>query len=496
MEVFAYIVVMQKLTREQIQQLYDIGPETVIQLIEKLFDAIETNENLVDQVASLQARVNELEKQLAQNSHNSNKPPSSDGLKKKVRSLRQKSKNKSGGQKGHKGHTLKQVSKPDKVIECSVDNCTTCGRSLADTAVVGVDKRQLFDIPPVSIEVTEYQAEIKTCTHCNTTNKASFPKMVTQPVQYGSRIKAQAIYLMNQHLLPYQRTAEILFDFYGQQISTGTLFNINHDCYQALQKPVENIKEQVIASAVVHFDESGLRADKKTRWLHSASTPLWSYYMFHQKRGSDAMDEANILPQFEGIAVHDHWKPYFKYQCRHALCNAHHLRELIFIFEHDKQKWAKQMIELFLEIKQSVEKAKSNGEHSLARSKIENFQKRYDKIVDHGFKINPDRDPKRKKKKKTKAQNLLHRLEKFCEQTLAFMYDFRVPFDNNLAERDIRMIKVQQKISGCFRSNQGAEIFCRIRSYISSAKKQGYNILCGIQDAIEYKNILLFNMAE
>jgi transposase len=496
LDVFAYIIVMQKLTREQIQQIYDIGPEAIIQLIEKLFKAIDANKHSAQQVASLRARVNELEKQIAQNSHNSHKPPSSDGLKKQVRSLRQKSKNKSGGQKGHKGHTLKQVAKPDKVIECSVDHCTTCGKSLADTTVIGVDKRQVFDIPPISIEVTEYQAEIKTCSHCNTTNKASFPKAVTQPVQYGCRIKAQAIYLMNQHLLPYQRTAEILFDFYGQQISTGTLYNINHDCYQVLKQPVENIKEQVIASDVVHFDESGLRVDKKTNWLHSSSTSLWSYYMFHKKRGSAAMDEANILPRFKGIAVHDHWKPYFKYTCRHALCNAHHLRELIFIFEHDKQKWAKQMIELFLEIKQSVEKAKSNGAQNLARSEIENFQKRYNEIIDHGLKMNPDYDPKRKKKKKTKAQNLLHRLEKFCEQTLAFMYDFRVPFDNNLAERDIRMIKVQQKISGCFRSDQGAEMFCRIRSYISSAKKQGYNILCTIQAAIEYENIFLINMAE
>ena len=484
---------MQELTREQIQQIYDIGPEAVIQLIEKLFKVIQQNEHLVDQVASLQARVNELEKQLAQNSRNSHKPPSSDGLKKKVRSLRQKSAHKTGGQKGHKGHTLKRVATPDKVIRCTIDNCKTCGKSLADIAVVDMEKRQVFDIPPVSIEVTEYQAEIKTCPQCHTTHKAVFPKTVTQPVQYGTRMKAQAIYLMNQHLLPYQRTAEILFDFYGQKMSTSTLFNINHDCYHALKQPVKNIKQQVIASEVVHFDETGLRADKKTKWLHSASTSIWSYYTFHQKRGSAAMDQANILPQFNGIAIHDHWKPYFKYHCSHALCNAHHLRELIFIFEHDKQKWAKQVIELFLEIKHSVEKAQSNGDHRLARSKIENFQKRYDEIIDHGFKINPDRDPTRKKKKKTKAQNLLHRLKLFCEQTLAFMYDFRVPFDNNLAERDIRMIKVQQKISSCFRSNQGAEIFCRIRSYISSAKKQGYNILDAIQAAIEYENIFIMN---
>jgi len=487
---------MQELTREHIQQIYDIGPEAVIRLIEKLFEAIQQNEHLVDQVASLQARVNELEKQIAQNSRNSHKPPSSDGLKKKVRSLRQKSTNKTGGQKGHTGHTLKRVATPDKVIRCTIDNCKTCGKSLADIAVIDMEKRQVFDIPPVSIEVTEYQAEIKTCPQCHTTHKASFPKTVTQPVQYGTRMKAQAIYLMNQHLLPYQRTAEILFDFYGHQISTGTLFNMNYDCYNALKQPVESIKEHVIASDVVHFDETGLRADKKTTWVHSASTSLWSYYTFHHKRGSDAMDQANILPQFKGIAVHDHWKPYFKYSCRHALCHAHHLRELIFLFEHDKQKWAKQMIELFLEIKHSIEKAQSNGAHRLARSTIKDFQKRYHKIIDHGVKMNPHHDPKRKKKKRTKAQNLLHRLTLFTEQTLAFMYDFRIPFDNNLAERDIRMIKVQQKISGCFRSDQGAKIFCRIRSYLASAKKQGYNMLNAVQMALEYKNIFQTCRAE
>lgn len=179
--------------------------------------------------------------------------------------------------------------------------------------MAAVEKRQIFDIPPLSIEVTEYQAEIKTCAHCHTTNKAAFPNAVTQPVQYGSRIKAQALYLMNQHLLPCERTAEILLDFYDQKISTGTL-----------QAPVENIKRQVLAADVVNFDETGIRVEKKTHWLHSASTPRLTYYMFHQTRGSAAMNAAKILPQFKGIAVHDHWKPYLNYHCRHALCNAHH----------------------------------------------------------------------------------------------------------------------------------------------------------------------------
>lgn len=484
---------MQRLTREQIRAVYDAGPEAVISLIEQ---AIEANEMLVQQVILLQTRVNELEQQIAKNSRNSHKPPSSDGLKKQTKSLRQKSKRKAGGQKGHKGQTLKQVAKPDKIVKRFVTQCEACKKSLVNTKVKRYEKRQVFDIPPVSIQVTEYQAEIKDCPHCQATNKASFPQAVTQPTQYGSRIKERAVYLMNQHLLPYERTAEIIADFYGRKISAGTLYHINQACFEALKEPVEKIKEQIIASDVINLDETGLRAEKRTQWLHSAGTPKLTYYMFHQKRGSVAMDEANILPQFNGTAIHDHWKPYFKYDCRHGLCNTHHLREFIFIFEHEKQQWAKQMIDLLLEIKQSVDQAKINGQTHLARSQIEDFERQYENILDEGFRLNPDRDPKRKRKKRTKAQNLLIRLRDFREPTLAFMYDFRVPFDNNLAERDIRMTKVKQKISGCFRTNLGAEMFCRIRSYISTAKKQGRNISDVLRSAVDGNPVDLCQAAE
>lgn len=474
---------MQKLTREQIRSIYDAGPEAVISLTEQL---IEANEMLVQQVILLQTRVNELEQQIAQNSRNSHKPPSSDGLKKQTRSLRKRSKRKAGGQKGHKGQTLKQVAKPDKTVKCFVTQCKACEKALVNTKVKRYEKRQVFDIPPVSLQVTEYQAEIKDCPHCQTTNKASFPQGVTQPTQYGSGIKERAVYLMNQHLLPYERTTEIIADFYGRKISAGTLYHFNQVCFEALKEPVEKIKEQIIASDVVNFDESGLRAAKRLKWLHSASTPTFTLYMFHQKRGSVAMDEANILPQFKGTAIHDHLKSYFKYDnCRHGLCNTHHLREFTFIFECEKQQWAKQMNDLLLEIKQSVDQAKMNGHTHLARSQIEGFERRYEIILDEGFHLNPDRDPKRKRKKRTKAQNLLIRLRDFREPTLAFMNDFSVPFDNNLAERDIRMIKVKQKISGCFRKDLGAEMFCRIRSYISTAKKQGRNISHVLQSAVD-----------
>jgi transposase len=473
---------MQKFTREQLISIYNLGQDAVIDLLEKL---IKSNETLKQQVNDLNIRIKELENQLAQDSHNSNKPPSSDGMKKKTKSLRQVSNRKVGGQKGHRGNTLKRVDNPDITLTCPVNNCTHCGHSLDKEPVNGYDKRQVFDIPPVTIEVTEYQAEIKTCPHCHTVNKASFPKDVNKVVQYGPRLKTQMIYLMNQHLIPYERTSDISFDFYGHRLSTGTLYQMNQSCYNALEKPDAKIKEHIIASEVVNFDETGLQVEKYLHWLHSASTEYCTYYYIHKRRGPVAMDEANILPQFAGTAVHDHWKPYFTYNCNHSLCNAHHLRELTFIFEQEKQQWADEMIKLLLEIKLETDQVRAIGTEHIDDVIIKDFEHRYRKIVDDGLKINPDFDAKRKKKKRTKAQNLLHRLKNFQEQTLAFMYDLKVPFDNNLAERDIRMVKVHQKISGCFRKKAGAEIFCRIRGYISTARKQNWNICEAIQSAVE-----------
>jgi len=473
---------MQKLTREDIKSICNLEPDTIIDLLEQL---MKTNERLVQQVTDLKTRVQELEKQLAQDSHNSSKPPSSDGFKKQTKSLRQPSKKKPGGQKGRRGNTLKRVSNPDKTVTCSVSTCTHCGHSLDNVPVHDYDKRQVFDIPPVAIEVTEYQAEIKTCAHCQTVNKASFPENVTQVAQYGARLKAQMIYLMNQHLIPYERTSDICFDLYGYRISVGTLYRMNQFCADVLETPIAKIKEHIIASDVVNFDETGLRVEEHGHWLHSASTNDCTYYYVHRQRGPVAMDAADILPHFSGTAVHDHWKSYLTYDCQHALCNAHHLRELTFIAEQEKQKWADEMIKLLIEIKNETAHANDVGAERLDDVILKEFEIRYHQILEDGFKLNPDYDLKRKKKKRTKAQNLLHRLKNFKEQTLAFMYDLKVPFDNNLAERDIRMMKLHQKISGCFRKKAGAEIFCRIRGYISTARKQNWNICQVIQSAVQ-----------
>ena len=464
---------MQRLKQEELRVIYDFGAEATIAFIETIYEHLSS---LSEQVAALESRLKTLEDELAKDSHNSSKPPSGDRMNKRTKSLRQRGQKPVGGQKGHKGHTLERVAKPHKTEILPAPAQCRCGQCLNETVVENYEARQVFDIPPVQIEVTEYKAEIKFCPQCKRAAKARFPEHVTQPVQYGPRLRAQIVYLMNQHLLPYERTAEIIEDFYQHRISTSTFYRINNACFEMLKSSVNSIKENILRAAVVHFDETGLRVGKHQKhWLHTASTPTYTFYYIHEKRGSDAMEEMGILPVFGGTAVHDHFKAYLKYPCKHAACNAHHLRELIFLMEQDQQKWADKMLQLLLQIKKATEQAKNKGQPGLPKNQIEDFERSYFEILQQGFKENPDYDPRRKRKKRTTAQNLLIRLRDFKGKTLAFMYDLQVPFDNNLAERDIRMMKLHQKISGCFRAKQGAKIFCRIRSFLSTARKQGYN---------------------
>jgi hypothetical protein len=259
-------------------------------------------------------------------------------------------------------------------------------------------------------------------------------------------------------------------------MSEGTLANIIAQCHERLDDPVGRIKSQIAQAAVAHFDESGSRVEGKLWWLHSASTANVTYYDIHRKRGGEAFDAIGILPDFIGRAIHDFWKPYFGYSCLHGLCNAHHLRELIFVHEQHQQDWADHMIDCLLDIKDAVDQAKQTTDH-LAQKQIQAFEVRYQQILDEGYAQNllPPRPAnarnKRGRRKKSKPRNLLERLDEHRKEALAFMYDFNVPFDNNQAERDLRMMKVQQKISGMFRTEDGAKAFCRIRSYISTARK-------------------------
>ena len=471
--------------REDIIKIYNAGPEAVIKLIDSMVKIIVKQ---AEDITEIKKRIKALEDRLSKNSTNSSKPPSTDWPAKK-RSLRKKTGRSPGGQKGHKGHNLKMVEVPDSIRVHRVSTCSGCGRSLEDISPAGYRKRQVFDLPPIKVEVTEHRAEEKICPHCGQLNEAFFPGSISQPTQYGPRIKAILTYLNQYQLLPYERTSELFSDLFNIELSAGTIVNANRVCFETLKSFEEMIKDKIATSPVVHFDETGLYTEGDRWWLHVASTKDLTYYAAHPKRGKAATEDIDILPDFSGVAVHDSWSTYFKYKCSHALCNAHHLRELKGIEECYKQKWAIDMAGLLIEIKETVDKKREVAD-KLSKDKIDGFKKRYDKIIKGGLSKNPlvktrGGPKKRGRIKQSKARNLLCRLKEYWRETLAFMYDFEIPFDNSQAERDIRMMKVQQKISGTFRSADGAKTFCRIRGYISTARKNSLSVIDAIQAAFE-----------
>jgi transposase len=477
------------LSREDILAIYEEGPEAVIAPMQTFCSII--NEQAA-KIAELEEKVKSLQDQINKNSRNSSKPPSTDAVK-KTRSQRRPSGKPVGGQKGHKGHTLEMVEKPDREIVHPVTQCESCGRSLCDAQVASSERRQVFDLPPIKVEVCEHQAESKICPNCGCLNKAAFPKEVAYPVQYGTRLKAFATYLNQYQLVPLDRLSEAFVDLFGcNRLSQSTLIDINRACYDILKPVEEAIKQQLIESRVDCFDETGMRIEGKRRWCHVVSSKKLTFYAASLYRGSKANEEMGILPVYKGTAMHDAWSAYFKFNCKHALCNSHHIRDLLFAHEADKKNWARDLIDLLIDIKTAVECRKPIYSQ-LDLTEIKGFEERYDQIIERG-KIedpiatnSPGPIKKRGKKKKTKAQNLLARLDRYRRAALAFMYDFEVPFDNNLAERDQRMLKVQQKISGTFRSWEGANIFCRIRGYISTVKKNSVSVIDAIQGAFEGK---------
>lgn len=467
-------------------ELHKLDKQALLALLET---ALERIDELEQQQHQLSVRLQHLSDQVAKDSHNSSKPPSSDGLKKKrrTRSLRQRGKRPIGGQPGHKGDTLEMVQDPDHLQTHHLCRCPHCEHDLASVEPIAYERRQVFDIPPVQFEVTEHQAEIKRCPDCGEQVKARFPCDVTQPVQYGPRIRAQASYLNTYHFLPLARTRELLGDFYGQAPSEAVIIGANKALVEQTKASLDQIKAQLIGADVGHFDESGLRVEGKLQWLHVASTAELTHYHVHPKRGQEGMRAGEILPQFRGRAMHDHWKSYQVFEgCEHAFCNAHHLRELQFVVDQYEQDWAEQMAKLLLSIKAEVEMAPPEA-RSLSPSQLADWEAAYDKLLRAGFKANPppaDAVPvKRGRRKQTPPKNLLDRLDKHKREILAFMYDFRVPFDNNQAERDVRMIKVKQKVSGAFRTASGAGTFCRLRSYISTVRKQGHNVIEALYNA-------------
>lgn len=414
--------------------------------------------------------INLLLNKLGINSNNSSKPPSQDvsrkrGSKRKTRGQKRKP----GGQKGHIGTNLKPESNPNRIIVVEIDRRTIPEGEYTD---IGFEARQVIEIE-ISKKVIEYRAQILQDNYGNEF-VADFPKGVIRPVQYGNSIKAQAVYMSQGQLIPYDRVREYFADQCGIPISAGSIFNFNKKAYTLLEGFEDIIKCKLIKEKLLHADETGINIDGKLHWLHTASSKLLTMFYPHPKRGFDAISDMGILENFRGILCHDHWKPYFRLKCTHVLCNAHHIRELERVWEQDGLHWAKKMQELLRKMNKATEKAGG----ILPEQEAEVFRRKYREILRQGDKECPAPEVAKDKKKrgriaKTKSRNLLERLRDFETETLRFMTDIDVPFTNNQGENDIRMTKVQQKISGCFRSFEGAEIFCRVRSYLTTCSKHG-----------------------
>jgi transposase len=443
------------------------------------------NATLQARIAQLEARVAELERQLGLNSGNSGKPPSSDGLKKKpvrVSSLRERSGKKPGGQRGHPGETLRQSETIDATINHFPQVCVGCGEALSAAMATDHIARQVFDLPePQPLIVTEHRAHSCCCAACGAETRADFPQGVNAPVQYGTRIAGIVVYLLHGQFLPEKRLAALMADLFGVQLATATIAAMSRNCAARFESFATALYARIAAAAVKHLDETGLRIGGKTQWLHIAATALLTFYRISPKRG-------DMPENLTGIAVHDHWKPYYTLTgILHALCNAHHLRELKALVEIEKEDWARKMQRLLRLACHATNLARERDK-PLPPRLIALFERRYDAILTEGLAFHaaqpalarPERPGKGKargRKPRRVGHNLLLRLSIRKPDVLRFLSDLTVPFTNNLAEQAVRMMKLRQKISGGFRSVAGAADFAVIRSLLATAKKQGWNML-------------------
>ncbi len=473
-------------TREKILEVYDKGPDAVVELVETLLHEIQELKKIVQMQ---EERIRVLEDRLNQDSHNSNKPPSSDGLKRTIIPTRTKSNRPSGGQEGHKGSTLAMKDKPDKIIEHAIDRCP-CGCSLKRIKVRRVHRRQVIDIPAPRVEYIEHENQEKQCPRCGRVVVAPFPEGVEKSVQYGTNIKSLAVYMIQSQLIPLKRVQELLWNMFYIEVSQGTFLNWTQELHEKLEPAEKEIVQQLKQADTVHADETGIFCENKLHWVHVVGTTNLTHLQMHHKRGCEAIDDIGILDSLRGRVIHDFWSPYFKYDIEHGMCNAHLIRELTAVYENEKQAWALEMKDLLLRIHKRVEETKvqSRPVGRLSLQTRQYYAGKYRSLLVIAKALNPRQGSppgKRGKPKQTKIRNLIDRMSDYQDAVLAFMEDFRVPFTNNQAERDLRMLKVKQKISGTFRSREGGDAFCRIRGYLSTACKNA----CSAFDAI----VLAFN---
>ena len=439
------------------------------------------NESLHQQVAQVAARLHELETQRATDSHTSSKPPSSDGWGRKLFGLRPQRGKKPGGQPGQRGHTLRLGDPPDRLVIHRPTCCAHCQPALDLLPAARSERPQGQDIPRRRLEVTEHRAEQVRCPACGQTTQAAFPSTVAAVVHYGPRLGALARYLLDGQLVPYARTCQLLADLLGCSFSVGTLARLVAQGARRLESQEAQIKTWLHHAAVIGNDETSLFVGSRRGWLHASSTPALTHYGLHAKGGSAGTDALGILPGYLGTSVHDSWCAYGTYACRHALCQAHQLRELTFWEEQEQQPWAADLKALLLEMHQAVQAAKAADQPHLAPEARSAYWARYHCLLAAGWAANPvlpsTGPPRRGRPKPSKAQNLLARFAQQEAAVFAFVDDFAVPFTNNQTERDIRLVKVQQKISGTFRTEPGAAAFCRLRGYLSTVRKQGHALL-------------------
>ena len=410
-------------------------------------------------------------------------PPSKDDPNKPApKSERVKSTRSSGGQLGHKGHTLEMSLTPDEVIQFPLSGHCACGHSWGEVPVDQYFARQIHDLPEPRLHVTEYQVEVKTCPCCAQQQQADFPLNVLGQVQYGPRVYALTVYLNTAHFIPLERTAEILGSVYRAKLSDGTIVSALERGYNTLEGFERQLKTALMNQSVLHTDETGCKVSGKNHWIHVVSSAKLVYYGFHTGRGQEAIRDMNILTEYSGYLVHDFWQPYLALPAKHVFCNAHLLREYRNLAERHGQPWAGELRTALREVYHQ------HKEGTLTLEGKARFYTAFNALVSRALLENPEQIKvlgeggkyKKGSAKQTKGRNLALRCQKHSLEMLSFLEDPQVPFDNNPAEQNIRMVCIKRKVSGGFRTVKGGEIFCRIRSYIATLRKQGLSVWGGL----------------